>query len=316
MSAGLRRLWRTSPALVATAGAHLALLALFLGLMLVDGRLVTGQPVWLKPAKFAASISVYALTLAWLLAHVEGRRRAVRAVAGVTTVGLWVEILIIGVQAARGEASHFNTTSPLNGALFTVMGVSILAVWLVGFVALGLLVRQRFEDRAFAFALRAGLLISLLGAGLGGLMTQPTAAQQAQLAQGQLPGRMGAHSVGAPDDGPGLPGVGWSTQGGDLRVPHFLGLHAVQLLPLLALVVLRRTHERERLALMRAAALGYLGLVGVLTLQALRGEPLLAPGPTTLASLGAVAMVTLLAAAAGLLWARHPRSHVVHPVRP
>ncbi|MFP2904886.1 hypothetical protein ACLESD_07495, partial [Pyxidicoccus sp. 3LFB2] len=148
---------------------------------------MTGQPVWLKPAKFAASISVYTLTLAWLLAHVEGRRRVVRAVAGITSVGLWVEILVIGGQAARGEVSHFNTTSRLNGALFTVMGVSILVVWLVGFVALWLLVRQRFEDRAFAFALRAGLLLSLLGAGLGGLMTQPTAAQQAQLAQGQLP---------------------------------------------------------------------------------------------------------------------------------
>jgi hypothetical protein len=307
VSARLRRLWSSSPALLWTCAAHLGLLALFLGLALVDGRLVTGQPVWVKPAKFAASIALYTLTLAWLLAHVEGRRRAVRAVGAVTAAGLWLEILIIGGQAARGEASHFNTTSPLNGALFTVMGVSILAVWAAGFVALWLLCRQRFQDRAYALALRAGLLISLLGAGLGGVMTQPTRAQRAQLAAGAVPARMGAHSVGAPDDGPGLPGVGWSTRGGDLRVPHFLGLHAMQLLPLLALGLLRRTrgaHERERLALVAAATLAYLGLVAVLTAQALRGESVVAPGALTLASLASVAAATVLLLGLGLAWAR------------
>ena len=323
MSARLSRLWRVSPALAGTAAAHLVLLALFLALGLVDGRQVTGQPVWLKPAKFAASISLYTLTLAWLLAHVEGHARAVRAVAGVTVTGLWLEILIIGGQAARGEASHFNSTSPLNAALFSVMGVSVLTVWATGFVALWLLCRQRFADRAFALALRTGLLVSLLGAGLGGMMTQPTAAQRGQLAAGELPARMGAHAVGTPDEGPGLPGVGWSTRGGDLRVPHFLGLHAMQLLPLLSLALLRRARgaqERERLALTGASSFGYLGLVGVLTLQALRGEPLLAPGAQTLAALAGLAGVTLVAGAGGLLWARRSRAsavpHGAHSVHP
>ena len=144
----LRRLWATSPALVGTGAAHLALLGLFLLAGLLDGRLVTGQPVWLKPAKFAASIALYTLTLAWLLAHVEGHRRAVRAVGAVTSATLWVEILVIGAQAARGQASHFNTAHALDAALFSVMGVSILVAWLAGFAALGLLVSQRFADRA------------------------------------------------------------------------------------------------------------------------------------------------------------------------
>ncbi|MCI0572131.1 MAG: hypothetical protein L0Y66_15355 [Myxococcaceae bacterium] len=298
------RLWETSPALVGVALVHVGLIALFLVGFVVDARMVTGQPVWMKPAKFAASIFVYTLTLAWMLSHVEGQERRVRAIGGVTAAAMVVEIVIIGAQAARGVRSHFNAATALDGALFTVMGVAILTAWGCGVAALVLLFRQRMVDGVLGWGIRLGLLLSLLGAGLGGLMTRPSQAQLEQFRRG-TPLESGAHSVGVQDGGRGLPVLGWSTEGGDLRVPHFFGLHAMQVLPLLAAWLsrgrsFRRLHSRRRMGLVWASALAYGGTILVLTWQALRAEPIVSPGPTTLWALGGVVGAALVLAATSL----------------
>src|SRR4029453_9415137 len=62
----LARLFRASPPL--TVGGVLMLgvaVGSALGI-LVDPRTITGAPAWLKPFKFAVSIAVYSLTLAWI----------------------------------------------------------------------------------------------------------------------------------------------------------------------------------------------------------------------------------------------------------
>ncbi len=102
------------------------------------------------------------------------------------------------------------------------------------------------------------------------------------------------------DGGPGLPVTAWSTTGGDLRVPHFVGIHALQALPLLAwLLALPRLRldERSRSRLVTTGAAGYLGLVGLLLWQALRGQPLLQPDASTLAAFAALAAGTAASAA-------------------
>ena len=87
---------------------------------------------------------------------------------------------------------------------------------------------------AFGWALRLGLIIAMVGMGEGFLMTNPTAQQLAGWQAGEAVTIAGAHSVGVPDGGPGLPVVNWSTTGGDLRIGHFVGMHALQVLPFLA----------------------------------------------------------------------------------
>ena len=98
-----------------------------------------------------------------------------------------------------------------------------------------------------------------------------------QMAEIKATGRLtvvGAHTVGGPDGGPGLPGVGWSTRHGDLRVPHFFGLHAIQALPLFALLLGRRPSPRNA-SMVQAAALLYALLFVFLLVEARMGIPLL-----------------------------------------
>jgi uncharacterized membrane protein YhaH (DUF805 family) len=251
----------------------------------LDDRIVMGAPVWLKPAKFAISSAIYAGTLAWLFRHLQVWPRLVRVLGTITAMVLVVEVGIIDLQAARGTTSHFNISSPVDAALWGTMGAAIAVLWLASIGILVALSRQRFADRGFGWALRLGMLITVLGSATGGLMVQPTEQQRSTIAQThKAPLRVGSHTVGAPDGGPGLPGVGWSSSHGDLRVPHFLGLHGLQIIPLLYWLRVRRRRNVLGLsgtAYAFASSTSYLGLVGIVTWQALRGQSLLQPDATT-----------------------------------
>ena len=105
----------------------------------------------------------------------------------------------------------------------------------------------------------------------------------------------GAHTVGGVDGGPGLPVTGWSTEHGDLRLPHFIGLHAIQALALVAVGLRRwRRPEAVRVRALLAAAVSYASLFLLLLWGALRGQSVVAPDATALASIGLWAVVTVL----------------------
>jgi hypothetical protein len=269
----LTRLWRTDPLLTGTGLCLLALLApAALGLVL-DPREILGAPLWLKPSKFALSTGIYTLTLAWVFTYLPDWPRTRRLVGRTTAVVMPVEVAIIALQAWRGTTSHFNVGTPLDATLFSVMGVAIFAQTAASVAVAVALWRQPFVDRALGWALRLGMTITIVGAFTGGLMTRPT---EAQLADARTTGRImlaGAHTVGAPDGGPGLPVTGWSTRHGDLRVPHFIGLHALQVLPFVALVVLRRLDDEIRARLVIAAAAVHVLVFVTLLVRALQGVP-------------------------------------------
>ncbi|MDQ3702619.1 MAG: hypothetical protein M3442_17100 [Chloroflexota bacterium] len=287
----------------------LALAGSLIGL-LVDPRVITGAPAWLKPAKFAVSLSIYAFTFLWLLTFVQGHRRLVAVAGSATAAVSLVEFGIIALQVVRGTTSHFNFATPLDGALFSIMGGAIVVLWTMAMLLAVLLLRQRLPQPAFAWSLRLGVLVSVVGMGVAFFMTHPTPQQSAARPAGGSLSISGAHSVGVADGGPGLPIVGWSTTGGDLRAPHFMGLHALQALPLLGWIVTRQGARRlnpgRQLSLVALGGLGYLGLVLLLTWQALRGQSVVAPDGATLTALGGLVAVVAGGALATLAGARRP----------
>lgn len=272
----ITRLWRTAPGLVGTGAVLAALMVPFGVGLLVDPRVITGAPAWLKPLKFAISTSLYAFTLAWVFTYVPGRSRTRRIIGGGTAAAFIIELLLIGGQAARGTTSHFNVATPFDAVVFAAMGMAIVLQTLLAAWLAVVLWRQRFDDAALGWALRLGVLVTVLGAFIGGLMTQPTATQLAEARDTHAMAISGAHTVGAPDGGPGLRVTGWSSRHGDVRVPHFVGLHAWQVLPLFVLIALRRFDDTTRTRLAIAASGIYAAVFVALLVQALRGLPLLA----------------------------------------
>ncbi|WP_030439043.1 hypothetical protein [Actinoplanes subtropicus] len=266
----------------------------------LDPRVLTGAPIWVKPFKFAVSLAVYGLTIAWMLSVLPRRSRVGEAAAVVIVAVAVIEEAIVVLQAARGTTSHYNQTTPFDAALWRTMGVSIMLLFVSHLIIAVAALRQRIkdrqptapptalnrtEDRSIAYGMRLGLGLSLLGM----LAAVPMVIPRGDLA--------GAHSVGVPDGGPGLPFLGWSTTGGDLRIGHFFGLHALQALPLLAFLLTRTRlgdGVRARLLLVAGAAYGVLNVL--LTWQALRGQPLVKPDALTLSAWAALAVATGIAA--------------------
>lgn len=305
----LLRLWRTDATLTATGLGMTVVFCLTLAGLWFDPRTIGGMPVWLKPAKFAASIAIYTLTLAWIFTWLADWPRTRRLVSRVSALVFVVEVAIIALQAARGTTSHFNTATLLDGVLFSIMGVGIVLQTVASIAVLVALCRQPFGNRSLGWAVRLGMAVTIVAAFAGGLMTQPTAAQ---LEDARVNGRMttsGAHSVGAPDGGPGLPGTGWSTRHGDLRVAHFAGLHAMQVLPLIALVAarVRRWNDRARTRIILSASASYAVLFLLLIWQASRGQSIVAPDTLT----ATVISIWALASAVGAVWST--RSGVARP---
>jgi hypothetical protein len=300
--------WRRNPPLVALVFAMLVLAAVAILGLVVDPRVITGAPAWMKPLKFAVSIAIYGATLLWMLSFISDRPRLVAAISWGVFLGLGLEMVLIVMQVLRNTTSHFNQATSFDAAVFTAMGAVIAGMWLLNAIVAFLLARRRFAEAPIVWGVRLGLIAALLGMAVAFLMTQPTPEQDALVAATGSSSIVGAHAVGVADGGPGLPIVGWSTVGGDLRVAHFVGLHALQILPLIGLALARLGPDwlsmRVRSRLVGVAAAFWIALTLLLTWQALRGQSLIAPDALTLSALGLLIVMTAAAIGAVLAQAR------------
>lgn len=277
--------------------------------LLVDDRTLVGAPIWAKPCKFAFSFGLYGVTWAWMLSLQRRHVRFGRFLGTIAAYACTAEVGVVFVQTLRNHRSHFNVTTASDAVMWGIMGVSVVILWVVNVGGAVLIMLERHADRMSLWALRLGTLITLAGMALAFLMTSATDEQAAN-----RPMRIiGAHSVGVPDGGPGMAVTGWSTTGGDLRVPHFVGVHGLQLVPLFAwaLVLLATRVRRLREPLVRIRLVWtfagfYTGLMLLTLWQALRGQPLTEPDLLTIGALSVLVVATIVLAGFALRPATKP----------
>lgn len=245
------------PLMVAGAISFACFLILSI-VMLFDSTQVLGINRWIKPIKFFISIAFFLWTVAIYLRYLKGHGKLSAILTWSFIVIFTIEMIAIVMQAARGTTSHFNHATAFDDTVFTIMGVSIFAsTILTGILAFRYFRSEIDLPRSIVWGMRLGLIVFLAGSFEGGYMSTQI-----------------GHGVGVADGGAGLPLVNWSTTGGDLRVAHFLGLHAFQAVPLFA-VLLERLRIGNSTPLTVGFAFTYFAIFTLVFVQALLGRPLI-----------------------------------------
>ena len=225
-------------------------------------RLTNGISSWIKPMKFLGSLAIYYVTLAWLTGYLPTSVRASRLgrtlVAIPLTVG-FLEIAWIVTAAALGQPSHFNQSSPIYAISYGLAGLGATMLMVV-VLTMGILI-ARNRQAPIAPALRLSILI---GCTLAFVATMITA--------GYLSSGTGHWVGGDAADAGGLPLLGWSQTGGDLRVAHFFSMHALQLIPLVGWSTARFNVAKPKLVVV-LASIAYAGFIVFTFFQALAGRP-------------------------------------------
>jgi len=237
---------------------NLGMLAFSLIGMMVDSRQLLGENVWLKPTKFAISIPIYCVTLALLLKVYPYTFKIKQRISRFIGWVLILEVPLVMIQAGRGVRSHFNIAAPLDGIIFGLMGLLIFINTIVLFYMMYTAFFKKLEtsmllQRAIQFGW-LGMIVSIVA--------------------GQLMIAGNAHSVGVPDGGAGMPVTHWSTEGGDWRAVHFLGMHGIQVLPVLAYFITKWNWKNSQVIIWTTGLI-YLGFIGYIFLQTQAGVPFL-----------------------------------------
>ncbi len=295
MSKLVGKSWVNNPFLTTLISFSLSCMAISLLGLAFDQRLISGEHAWIKPVKFSTSLAIYGLTLCWLSQYLHSHVQAFRKICQWALVGTVAELSIIVTQVLRGASTHFSAGTPFDNAMAWLAALAILPV-AYGMVAIFfMLLRERDLPPVLGAALKWGVLISVVGCIPGVLMLLPAAVQDLITHSKQIY----MQSAGIPKIGPGLPFLGWSTVAGDLRVAHFVGIHALQFFPLVAFLLMKLLPKPSKFRqelLVGNIGMTYLAIIVLLTRQALMAEPLTAPSHHTIAYAVLLTLISLNAA--------------------
>jgi len=213
---------------------------------------VLGINAYIKPTKFFVSGTIFAWTIAWVMSYLPSQK-TVKPYSWFLVLVFTFEEVYILYKASIGRLSHFDISTPMNGMLFGLMGIviSILTLWTLYIGVLFFVRNFPSLSKPYLWGIRLGILLFVVFA-----------------FEGLLMGSMLSHTVGAVDGGEGLPITNWSKNNGDLRIAHFFGMHALQIVPFFGYYVAQKTWQTLVFAMM------YLAWVSWTLWQALQGLPL------------------------------------------
>lgn len=212
---------------------------------------VAGISAWTNPFKFFISIGIFAFTMALYLVYLDNQRQ-VSNYCWSFIVFFSIELFLITLQASRGRKSHYNIDTPLDRIIFALMGLALLAILIHTLFIVVLFFNQKHFDASdeMILAIKLSLLIMVVF-----------------MLQGYAMIHLFKHTVGAEDTTEGIPVFNWSKSYGDLRVAHFFGMHALQIIPFLTFVL---ANTKKEVYLISAL---YFILVTLTLAQALQGKP-------------------------------------------
>ena len=243
----------------------------------MDGGSWKGPVAWRKPVTFGLSFGLTVVTLTWLAGMLRYRRTL--AVATVTVaVTSALEVFLVTMQKWRGVPSHFNDSTAFDASVFSIMGLTV-AILGVAIIVIAIFACRPFDaDPAMRIGVRVGLAVLIASQFLGGAI----------IANGEVI-----------DKGPLETDLAIFGAAGLMKLPHAVTIHAIQVLPVLGLLLAATSlPARRRRNLMWVASAGYIGLILATLVQTFEGR---APADLTLVALGVVLVSALLGGVA-IFW--------------
>jgi len=234
-----------------------------------------GPVSWRKPIEFGLSGGITTLSLAAVMGRLP--RTAWLAWPSAVATSLFVpETLLIDLQRWRGVPSHFNSSTVFDAAVFSLMGALVAFVSIAIFVMTIWTFTSLRGPASTGLGIRAGMVFLTIGQVLG-FMIVINGLEVDDVYRSSVFGAAG-----------------------EMKLPHAVALHALQVLGLLALLLERTAlAESRRILLVLLAVCGYTLALGVAALQTFGGRaPVdLTPLGVTGAA-GAIAMLVVAYAAA------------------
>ena len=228
----------------------LFLAIIFLAMTKYSNTQVFNVNAWYKPFKFAFSTFLFAWAMAWYCYYLPNFN--IKMFNWSVIILLGFEIVYIAFQASKGQLSHYNLSTPVYSTLYSMMALAATLVTLYTAYAGFLFFTNSFPNLPdyYVWAIRLSIVIFVMFSFEGFAM-----------------GSSLSHSVGALNDNSNLFIIGWSKTVGDLRVSHFIGMHALQILPVVSFYLLRSTKLTFGLGTL------YFFLAVFTLYQALQGKP-------------------------------------------